>query len=205
MDDLYKGRKPKAEPPEQDRTPALAFIALVLAFLAPPIGAIIGFSAYHNITASQKKEGKNIALAALIIGGVGSILVLPIAVSAIFSATLFVLPTQEIVPERCDFGGDISCISASAAVDGSLSFEIRNNRQSEITLSQVIVTKNAQTICSTQPNMQIPVADSRSVRVGSCGFNTDRDDRVAVSVELHYSDDLQIERVQPGLIRAVVR
>lgn len=51
-----------------EKTPTLAIIALILAIIMPPIGLILGIVALNKIKKTEEKQGKTLAIIAIIIG-----------------------------------------------------------------------------------------------------------------------------------------
>jgi Domain of unknown function (DUF4190) len=90
----YYGYQPQYPPPPVRGTNAMAIIALVLAFVFPPLGIVFGIIARKQI-ARTGEEGDGLALAGLIVGAVfTAIMVLYIIFMIVLFAAAVTIPSQ---------------------------------------------------------------------------------------------------------------
>jgi hypothetical protein len=111
----------------------LAIIALVLALLIPPAGLIIGI-----IALTKHAEGRGLAIAATIIGAIGTF-ALPMLIFIGSAAYFGVLNPSSMIPEKCTFGAGIGCMDYAHVNDGASSrFELQivNRFGREIDISE---------------------------------------------------------------------
>lgn len=71
----------------EEKTPVIAIIALILAIVFPLAGLIVGIIAYNDIKKTKNQTGKGLALAAIIIGAILTLLGLIFAI--IFMSAFF--------------------------------------------------------------------------------------------------------------------
>ncbi len=145
---IYNILMPKKQAPEpihQDQTfrdekkppkiSALSIVALILAFLLPPVGLVLGIAALVLHKKHEQESGKGLAIGAIVVSVVMMILITPI----IFAVAYFGLfnPTADI-PDSCRGTGSLLCQEATASTgDRNLHALIINNAGDEIEVHKV--------------------------------------------------------------------
>ncbi len=185
----------------------LAIIALVLAFLFPIAGLILGIVALVKIKNSVDKNGKGFALAAVIISGVAFIFSLFLIISVIGSLAYFgVLSPATMLPEKCTFPVGITCIDF-AATQTSISLILQNGEGRDMKISSVEFTGDAVNgDCKASVNME--VANGGKVEVKATGCKLDSGDlekaRIGVVVNYAWVDSLTLERTMQGVLLTTI-
>lgn len=136
-------------PNENSKTSTLAIIALIMAFVMPLIGMILGIIALGKIKKSGEK-GKGLAVAAIVIP---IILFLLLAVVSLIAMVAYfgMLDTSRYLPERCEFPIILPCVGKANIQSDSVMVTLQNNLDTSISLveysvdgcnGQVIFTKD---------------------------------------------------------------
>jgi len=115
----------------------LAIIALVLAFLFPIAGLIIGIVALNKI---GQGEGRGMAKTAVILSII--MLILPFIFWMMIGGIALLgysgaLDPEQFLPERCQFLSGIDCIDNAAITQNDITMVLRNNIGYEIKIGNV--------------------------------------------------------------------
>ena len=101
-------QSPNSQRPEQ-KTCIWSILAIIFAFLFPPLGVIFGIVALVKTNNNPNLSGKVLAIIALIIGLFLSLIVLLFGIA--FLAYFEVLNPARFLPEKCSMETGFTCIS----------------------------------------------------------------------------------------------
>ncbi|MCP3686240.1 MAG: DUF4190 domain-containing protein [bacterium] len=120
-------------------TKDLAVLGLILAFFVPIAGLIIGAVALSKIK-NQGGEGKGAAIAAIIIGCLGFVIV-PIMFFTIFMAYFGVVSPTPILPEKCELQMGLRCVDFMiSSFDDNIQIKLQNGMGQGILLTSMTAT-----------------------------------------------------------------
>ncbi len=124
----------------QQKTNTWAILALIFAFLLPPVGVVFSIVALVEIGKDNKHKGRGLAIAGLIIGIILTILPILLFMLGLFGAFLFfaALDPSALVPPACSIGAGFECADWSVQ-QGSVSFTINNYLGTEISAGKVML------------------------------------------------------------------
>ncbi len=105
------------------QTSVLAIISLIVSFLLGPIGLILGIIALVQINKDPNLKGKGLAIAAIVIGSLGLVLVFLMMVGSL--AYFGVLSPDKFLSERCSMQPGFACLDFAYA-DGSVEIRMQN-------------------------------------------------------------------------------
>ena len=171
-----------------NKTNTLAIIALVMAFVIPLIGIILGFIALGKIKKSGEK-GKGLAIAAIIIPI--AVVLLYLGITILLAASGF-MDFSKVMPERCDSAIDIPCQGTAAIYSDSVIIPLRNEKSSSITLQEYSVDGCSGEIIfriggveQSLENAEIGMRESFSFETNGCDFGK-TGDRAEINGQLKY-------------------
>ena len=131
---------------------SLAIIAVVLAFLVPIAGIILGVIALKR-AGREAGRGKELAIAAIAIGVVTTLIFVPLLLVFIGAGAYFgVLSPSEMIPEQCSFPNPLVCFDHQVTAR-DISLELQLFGEENLTLNSFTVV-------------------SDSVKGGQCGTST---------------------------------
>ena len=137
----------------------LAIIALVLAILVPLVGLIIGIV----VLARSPTEGRGLAIAAVVIGAI--LTLLPLFFILLGSIAYFgVVDPSTMMPDRCSFQAGIACNDFSYE-NGRFDVEITNGLGRAIVVQNVRMSGDDIGSCSMSPNARVANADTYSFSI----------------------------------------
>ncbi|MCP3686239.1 MAG: DUF4190 domain-containing protein [bacterium] len=210
------------------QTKNLAILGLILAFLIPLAGFIVGIIALSRIN-KQGGEGKGVAIAAVAISCIGMILVLIFVIPFVFviigSLSYFgVMEPGNFVPERCELQMGLNCIDYKpSAFFNNMEFSLQNTMGKGIILTSMSTTglRDAAGITCTnefsevkwepgKPGAHMSNGDSLSVTLDCTGslseLKGDAIQRFDIEV-VYYNDDAepQYSHTMKGSLMAYVK
>lgn len=172
----------------EKKTNTLAIIALIMAFVMPLIGIILGIIALGQIKKTGEK-GKRLAVVAIVLPIVLFVLFIGLMVLMAFSGFM---DFSKVMPERCESSVEIPCQGKAMVYSDSLIIPLRNDIGRSITLKDYSVDEcNGEIIFKNggieQPieNAQIDERESFSFEISGCDFGK-TGDRAEVNGKLNY-------------------
>ncbi len=129
---------------KQQKAPGIVIAALILAFIFPVVGIILGIIALVKINETESKRGRGLAIAAIVTGVAMALIILPVSMVIVGSMAYYgVLDPGRFLPDSCQFENPILCDGDRFVIRESttrtLEASLINNYGSQIVVSDAVV------------------------------------------------------------------
>ena len=197
---------------ESSKRNSLAVPALILSFLIPIAGLIVGIISLSQIKKTNE-EGNGLATAAVVISLVnmflGFVLILPLIASLAYFG---VLDPARMLPERCQFPAGIDCIDKASITSDSITVALRNNIAFPLSVDDISITgatcTGAEQVDTgsgffTIAGQEVPNTDVFRIKFNDCDLKTG--DKFDGIVNLYYTNtESGFQNMAPGDVRGRV-
>jgi hypothetical protein len=135
MQEFIGPNNPQPATPPKEEYCGWAIAAIICAFLFPLLGIIFAIVALVKISHNHSLKGMGLAIAALIISALWSILVMFMAIGAL--AYFGALSPGNMLPQKCEFQAGLDCTEHPFATADSITFPIVNSMGFKMSIDAV--------------------------------------------------------------------
>lgn len=172
-----------------NKPPAIAIIAIILAIIIPLVGVILGIIALVQINKTPEKKGKGLAIAAIMVGGILT-LIMPLLIFIGMITYFGVLDPGTMSPERCTMSAGLIC-QEFLVTDNSLTIIVGNQLEQDIVIQEFFALINRGSIympaCQISRPVEINQNGKATIELQNCNFNANKGDRINLNLDIKYT------------------